>query len=67
MTKTRNSRDELIQLADNAPKWKYSGGTENICELAQDLFNFNYGTKNREKRIYLLGGSGKNDKYIIYI
>ncbi len=64
--KTRGSRESLIKLADNKPGWEFSGSTDNIFKMAEDLFYFDTPVYNRSMMIGIQGGSGERLFFISF-
>ncbi len=55
--KKRSVRDALMKLAVNKPGWEFSGSTDNIFQMANDLFHFE-APSDRAMMIGIQGGSG---------
>jgi glucosamine 6-phosphate synthetase-like amidotransferase/phosphosugar isomerase protein len=56
----RQTRDQLMKLSANTPKWKFSGNTNNIFTMTEALFKFEPSEISRFSIVGIPGGSGKH-------
>ena len=57
--KRGHPREPLMKLSANQARWEFSGSTDNIFQVADELFNFKTVVPNRTTMVGIQGGSGE--------